>query len=161
MELARPVLVQNRKNLLEKWLKEDKLECSEELGDAIRPHDLMLALTVYLRANIPQKVQSRRIRLIQVVACFAETGQFDKIVPYAKQAGYTPDYAALLQHIVRLNPEKGAEFANQLANEEGGGLVDVDRVRVLITQLTVGGGRIPWPEYDSTGHSIPPRCSER
>jgi len=27
-----------------------------------------------------------------------------------------------------LNPEKGAEFANQLANEEGGGLVDIDRV---------------------------------
>ena len=63
-----------------------------------------------------------------MVACFAETGQFDKIVPYAKQSGYTPDYAALLQHIVRLNPEKGAEFANQLANEEGGGLVDIDRV---------------------------------
>ena len=64
----------------------------------------------------------------QVVACFAETGQFDKIVPYAKQTGYTPDYPALLQHIVRLNPEKGAEFANQLANEEGGSLVDIDRV---------------------------------
>jgi clathrin heavy chain len=118
LELARPVLAQNRKNLLEKWLKEEKLECSEELGDAIRPHDLTLALTVYLRANIPHKV----------VACFAETGQFDKIVPYAKQSGYTPDYAGLLQHIVRLNPEKGAEFANQLANEEGGSLVDIDRV---------------------------------
>ena len=49
-------------------------------------------------------------------------------MPYAKQAGYTPDYAGLLQNIVRLNPEKGAEFANQLANEEGGALVDIDRV---------------------------------
>jgi len=56
LELARPVLAQNRKNLLEKWLKEEKLECSEELGDAIRPHDLTLALAVYLRANIPHKV---------------------------------------------------------------------------------------------------------
>jgi clathrin heavy chain len=56
LELARPVLAQGRKNLLEKWLKEDKLECSEELGDSIRAHDLNLALTVYLRANIPQKV---------------------------------------------------------------------------------------------------------
>lgn len=62
------------------------------------------------------------------MACFAETGQFDKIVPYSKQTGYTPDYAALLQHIVRLNPEKGAEFANQLANVDGGTLVDIDRV---------------------------------
>lgn len=62
------------------------------------------------------------------MACFAETGQFDKIVPYAKQSGYTPDYAVLLQHIVRSSPEKGAEFANQLANEEGGSLVDIDRI---------------------------------
>ena len=27
-----------------------------------------------------------------------------------------------------MNPEKGAEFANQLANEEGGSVVDIDRV---------------------------------
>ena len=59
LELARPVLLQNRKNLLEKWLKEEKLECSEELGDTIRPHDLNLALTVYLRANIPHKVRGQ------------------------------------------------------------------------------------------------------
>ncbi|KAE8181617.1 hypothetical protein CF335_g8873, partial [Tilletia laevis] len=29
LELARPVLAQNKKQLLEKWLKENKLECSE------------------------------------------------------------------------------------------------------------------------------------
>src|SRR5271156_7072727 len=39
-----------------------------------------------------------------------------------------PINTGLLQHIVRLNPEKGAEFATQLANEEGGSLVDIDRV---------------------------------
>lgn len=36
LELCRPVLQQNRKQLLEKWLKEDKLECSEELGDLVK-----------------------------------------------------------------------------------------------------------------------------
>jgi clathrin heavy chain len=56
LELARPVLVQGRKQLLEKWLKEDKLECSEELGDIVRTHDMTLALSVYLRANVPGKV---------------------------------------------------------------------------------------------------------
>ena len=56
LELARPVLQQGRKQLLEKWLKEDKLECSEELGDIVKQHDLTLALSVYLRANVPQKV---------------------------------------------------------------------------------------------------------
>lgn len=118
LELVKPVLAQNRKHLLEKWLKENKLECTEELGDIVRPHDVNLALSVYLRANAPQRV----------VAAFAETGQFDKILPYAQKVGYNPDYAALLHNIVRINPEKGTEFATQLANQEGGALVDIDRV---------------------------------
>ncbi|KAG0650945.1 putative clathrin heavy chain [Hyphodiscus hymeniophilus] len=118
LELVRPVLAQNRKHLLEKWMKENKLDCSEELGDIVRPHDLNLALSIYLRANVPGKV----------VAAFAETGQFDKILPYSSQVGYQPDYVVLLQNIVRINPEKGAEFATQLANHEGGSLVDIERV---------------------------------
>lgn len=79
---------------------------------------MTLALSVYLRANVPNKV----------VACFAETGQTDKIVLYSKKVGYTPDFAGLLQHIMRTNPEKGAEFAAQLANDESGALVDIERV---------------------------------
>jgi clathrin heavy chain len=82
---------------------------------------MTLALSVYLRANVPNKV----------IACFAETGQTEKIVLYAKKVGYTPDYAALLQHIMRTNPDKGAEFASQLAGDENGPLVDVERVRVF------------------------------
>ncbi|TFK26167.1 clathrin heavy chain 1 [Coprinopsis marcescibilis] len=118
LELARPVLQQGRKQLLEKWLKENKLTCSEELGDIVRLHDMTLALSVYLRANVPNKV----------IACFAETGQIDKIVLYSKKVGYTPDYTALLQHVMRTSPEKGAEFATQLANDESGPLVDIERV---------------------------------
>src|ERR1700736_6387926 len=71
---------------------------------------MTLALSVYLRANVPNKV----------IACFAETGQTEKIVLYSKKVGYTPDYVGLLQHIVRTNPEKGPEFATQLANDELG-----------------------------------------
>ncbi|KAG8907666.1 hypothetical protein FRB99_002744 [Tulasnella sp. 403] len=118
LELARPVLTQGRKELLEKWLKENKLECSEELGDVVRVYDTTLALSVYLRANVPNKV----------VASFGELGQYDKILLYSKKVGYQPDYVALLQHIMRANPEKGAEFATQLVNDESGPLVDVERV---------------------------------
>lgn len=118
IELVRPVLAQNRKHLLEKWLKEDKLECSEELGDVVRAHDIQLALSIYLRANVVQKV----------VAGYAETGQFEKILPYAKESGYSPDFTQLLQHIIRVNPEKGTEFATALANDESGPLADIDRV---------------------------------
>lgn len=79
---------------------------------------MTLALSIYLRANVPNKV----------IACFAETGQTDKIVLYAKKVGYTPDYVSLLQHVMRTNPEKGAEFAAQLVNDDGGAMVDVERV---------------------------------
>lgn len=118
LELAVPVLSQGRKHLIEKWLKEGKLDFSEKLGDQIRPHDINMALSVYLRANCPHKV----------VAAFVETGQFDKILPYASQTGYQPDWIMLLQNLVRINPEKGAEFASSLANNEGGSLVDIERV---------------------------------
>nr|KAK5443958.1 Clathrin heavy chain [Exophiala xenobiotica] len=118
VELIKPVLAQNRKNLLDKWMSEGKLESSEELGDIVRLHDLELALKIYRESNVPPKV----------VAALAETGRFEEILPYAREVGYQPDFTSLLQHIVRANPEKGAEFASQLANNEGGPLVDIDRV---------------------------------
>lgn len=62
-------------------------------------------------------------------ACFAETGQFAKIIVYASRVNYTPDYPSLLQHITRLNPDQGAEFAGQLVNNEAGPLIDIEKVR--------------------------------
>jgi clathrin heavy chain len=84
----------------------------------VQPVDNNLALSIYLRAHVPNKV----------VACFAEQGQFDKILLYSKKVGYTPDYGVLLQHITRVNPDKAAEFATQLVNDENGPLIDVNRV---------------------------------
>ena len=118
IELGRLVLQQQRKHLIEKWLSENKLECSEELGDAAQPYDAALALQIYQRANVPHKT----------VAGLAATGQIDKILPFCKQSGYQPDYAQLIRHIVTNNPEKGAEFAMQLANDETGPQIDIERV---------------------------------
>jgi len=118
LELARLVLAQNRKQLLKKWLTESKVECSEELGDIVRLHDLNLALDIYLRANVPHKV----------IAAFVETGQFEKILPFSTKVGYQPNYTQLLERIIQANPEKGVEFAASLANEEGGSLIDIDQV---------------------------------
>ncbi|ODQ68207.1 clathrin heavy chain, subunit of the major coat protein [Nadsonia fulvescens var. elongata DSM 6958] len=131
IELARPVLQQDKKALFEQWLKENKLESSEELGDIVRGFDLTLALAVYLRANVP----------VKVVACFAELGEFDKILAYCQKVNYTPDYPTLLQNIVRINPEKGVEFATQLVQQDSS-KVDLERIvdiflgQNLIQQLT-------------------------
>ncbi|XP_001992484.2 clathrin heavy chain isoform X1 [Drosophila grimshawi] len=117
LELCRPVLVQGKKQLCEKWLKEEKLECSEELGDLVKTSDLTLALSIYLRANVPNKV----------IQCFAETGQFQKIVLYAKKVNYTPDYIFLLRSVMRSNPEQGAGFASMLVAEEEP-LADINQI---------------------------------
>ncbi|KAK0417358.1 hypothetical protein QR680_012963 [Steinernema hermaphroditum] len=109
LELCRPVLQQGRKQLLEKWLQENKLECSEELGDLVRPHDPNIALSVYLRGNVPHKV----------VQCFAETGQFDKIILYAKKVGFEPDYLFQLRQVLRTSPDKASDFAKMLTTEGG------------------------------------------
>nr|CAD7574000.1 unnamed protein product [Timema californicum] len=111
------VLQQGRKQLLEKWLKEDKLECSEELGDLVKQADPTLALSVYLRANVPNKV----------IQCFAETGQFQKIVLYAKKVGYTPDYVFLLRNVMRINPDQGVGFAQMLVQDDEP-LADINQV---------------------------------
>ncbi|KAI8065286.1 hypothetical protein BC940DRAFT_334946 [Gongronella butleri] len=118
IELAGPILQQGRKQLLDKWIKEEKIECSEELGDFIKPQDTALALSVYLRGGVPHKV----------VQCFAELGQFDKIVKYAKTINYTPDYPSLLYMMARVNPDQTVAFANSLITDPEGPYIDAEKV---------------------------------
>ena len=57
LELSRLVVNQNKKNLLENWLAEDKLECSEELGDLVKAslssEDLVYLLYCFLCLSNP------------------------------------------------------------------------------------------------------------
>eukprot|EP00742_Colponemidia_sp_Colp-10_P000714 GILJ01000776.1.p1 GENE.GILJ01000776.1~~GILJ01000776.1.p1 ORF type:complete len:1719 (+),score=373.80 GILJ01000776.1:96-5252(+) len=124
VELAKPVLQQGRREFLEKWLKEDKLECSTELGDMVKQFDVNLALSVYLRANAPAKV----------ITCFVEQGQYDKIIAYAKKVNFTPDYVFLLRNIIAVNPDGACNFAKMLASNEGGSLVDTTTVVDIFMQ---------------------------
>lgn len=125
LELARPVLMQGRGQLLQKWLAEDKLECSEELGDLVAQSDTTMALSVYLRANVPEKV----------INCFIQRGEFDKIVAYAVQTNFRCDYTFMLQNLVRANPQGALDFAQKLATAENGPLVDVNSVVDIFMQV--------------------------
>ncbi|CCJ29399.1 unnamed protein product [Pneumocystis jirovecii] len=132
LELVKPVLAQNRENLLEKWIQEDKLEYSEALGDIVRPYNPKIALNIYVKGNVPQKV----------VQCLIETGQFEKIISYINKVGYCPDYGDLFQQIIRINVEKGVEFATQIANSKNITLTDIEKItdiflsRNMIQQTT-------------------------
>ncbi|CAN6981948.1 unnamed protein product [Brassica oleracea var. botrytis] len=124
LELSRLVVNQNKKNLLENWLAEDKLECSEELGDLVKTVDNDLALKIYIKARATPKV----------VAAFAERKEFDKILIYSKQVGYTPDYMFLLQTILRTDPQGAVNFALMMSQMEGGCPVDFNTITDLFLQ---------------------------
>ncbi|XP_077251138.1 clathrin heavy chain 2-like [Tasmannia lanceolata] len=124
LELSRLVVNQNKKNLLENWLAEDKLECSEELGDLVKTVDNDLALKIYIKARATPKV----------VAAFAERREFDKILIYSKQVGYTPDYLFLLQTILRSDPQGAVNFALMMSQMEGGSPVDYNTITDLFLQ---------------------------
>lgn len=119
LELTRLVVSQGRKELLEKWLTDDKLECTERLGDEVKPHDARMALSIYYRADAVQKV----------IACFAETGEFEKIVAYAQKKNVKPDFTSLFQRMIQQNqPQAALRFAQQLVQAEGGPLLDINQV---------------------------------
>ena len=69
---------------------------------------------------------------VQVIQCFAETGQFQKIILYAKKINYTPDYIFLLRNVMRLNQEQGTEFAKMMVKD--------DEPLAELNQVRGGGG---------------------
>ncbi|TFY80376.1 hypothetical protein EWM64_g3637 [Hericium alpestre] len=45
-----------------------------------------------------------------------------------EKVSYQLDYVGLVQHVFHINPDKGAEFVSQLANDKPGLLIDIQRV---------------------------------
>lgn len=108
MELAKPVLAQNRKNFIENWLNQDKLECSEELGDLVKPFDINLAIVIYKRGNNSQKLAQ----------CYLETGQMDLAMNISAQAGFKPDFLSMLKNLIVTNPEAALTTAKNLCKKD-------------------------------------------
>eukprot|EP00978_Attheya_sp_CCMP212_P015550 scaffold40082_cov55-Attheya_sp.AAC.1 len=115
IELAKPVLQQGRPQLMEKWLKDDKLQCSETLGDLVMPSDTGMALSIYLRAECHEKA----------INCFVQRGEYDKIVPYSTSVGFKMDYSSMLSQLLFNNPQGALDLAKGLVNAEGGPLIDI------------------------------------
>jgi clathrin heavy chain len=106
LELVTITLTQRRVELVETWLSEDKLECSEELGDLTRPHSVKLALMMYFRAGKSSKV----------VECMAESGEFEQLVAYIKQLPPS-DQPPLSSLLLRLIEQDKASAALGLAQQ--------------------------------------------
>ncbi|NWZ72331.1 CLH1 protein, partial [Acrocephalus arundinaceus] len=102
LELCRPVLQQGRKQLLEKWLKEDKVSLGSELllGFAKPLLWIMTAITARLQTWVFSYFP------------ISKRGNPDWVV------GYTPDWIFLLRNVMRISPDQGQQFAQMLVQDE-------------------------------------------
>jgi clathrin heavy chain len=134
LELSRLVLAKGGIDHIKGWLKDQKLEASEDLGDLLRNHNVSIALSVYLRANVPEKV----------IGCFLSLGaqetesdkaleHFRNILAYATRVSFTPDYPILVSQLARVNGDRAKDFALLLIQE--GGKLDINQTVDSFMQL--------------------------
>lgn len=147
LELAKPVIQQGKQALLQKWISEEKLECTEArarpclLGPEAPPVPIPLHLSLshpasaclalplssqelgdhikVVDAQLALSVYLRATANAKVIQCFVETGQFDKIMVYCQKVNYQADWGLLLTNIVRVNPQGALDFAQKLASANG------------------------------------------
>lgn len=53
IELARPVLQQQKFKVFEDWIRQDKLTFTSQLGDLVGQYNPQLALTIHMRTDSP------------------------------------------------------------------------------------------------------------
>jgi clathrin heavy chain len=131
VELAKLVLAQNKKQLLDTWLSEDKLEASEELGDMLAPTDSDTALKIYVKARASPKV----------TAAFAQRGEFDKMAQYCAAVDYKPDYMYMLQALMMKDPASAVQLAQKISQMtpppcDMGAIADLFLQRNMIREAT-------------------------
>jgi len=90
---------------IEKWMTEKKLAPSEQLGDLLVNYNLKMACSVYVLGSVPEKT----------ILCFLRMGHWSKVMEYAKQQNYTPNYPVLLNKLHQANPEDAKPFALMLS----------------------------------------------
>jgi clathrin heavy chain len=128
--LARLVTSQARKDLIEKWLAEDKLDWTDEVGDIVRPLDRALAIKIYIKADAKEK------------AAFglAEEGLFEQLVQWAQAVKYNPDWLKLLGALSQANPDGAVALAKLLLSQNvqvsREAVIDIFVKRNMIPQVT-------------------------
>lgn len=132
VELARLVLAQNKKELLNNWWNEGKLEASEELGDMISAAgDKDMALKIYQLCNASGKV----------IVALAEKGDMTGLMAYTGQTGQKLDYNYLLQSLLMNNPSGAVSLAKMIAKQsppplEVGAMADLFFQRNMVREAT-------------------------
>ena len=106
IELVKQLESTQKLSLMEKWIKEEKLKFTEGVGDAVRGASPVLAMAVYIKAKIHEKV----------LQCMMQTGQTSKVAVYAKKVGMNISHRELVDLAAKHNPQAALEIANNTSN---------------------------------------------
>jgi clathrin heavy chain len=130
IELARPVIAKNPTAGLEHikgWLKDNKLEASEDLGDLLKNHNVTIALSVYLRAEVPEKVIGCFLTLAAQEPVEAKAQEhLRNILNFAAKVSFKPDYPLLLSQLIGVNSDRAKDLALMLVLHPDGTKVDIN-----------------------------------
>lgn len=107
IELVKPVILQNRKELLKKWLENDKLTESEPLADLLAQTDPSLAFQLYTKLNLHHKAINSLI----------QTNQIHNIIPY-------------ITKIISVNNEFKGEFRGDLRDDLKGDKIVLNNLNI-------------------------------
>jgi clathrin heavy chain len=122
LEIVKPLVLQQKKQVIEAWFNENKFTCSEELSEIVKTIDPQLSLKMLLSSGSPGAHS-------KVIEGLCQTGQVDKVFAYCNQNNYRPDYVALLRTIVMVNPEAACNLSSLICNRQtGSNLVDVNTI---------------------------------
>eukprot|EP00762_Andalucia_godoyi_P000608 ANDGO_05236.mRNA.1 Clathrin heavy chain len=130
VEVAKLFLAKGGVAQLQSLFDQNKLECSEALGDITRGYDKDLALKIYVKGSAHAKV----------IGLLAEKGQLDKIPAYSQKFNYTPDYPQIILGLIGINPDGAVALAKLAAQNDPNlnidGIVNVFVQRTMIPQVT-------------------------
>ena len=101
--LATPAIHAGKKDIVEDWIKQDRLTCTEALGNLVRQIDIALAKTIFERAKASARV----------VECLAQLSQFEELLRYVDSVSdsFTPDWLNLIVNVMRIDPSAAVKLA--------------------------------------------------
>ena len=122
VELSKVMLSrENGIEFVKKYIEENKLEESEQLGDLVSPHDNKLALQIYFKGKAHWKI----------IMVLIQQGEWQNIIEYVKrEQEFSVDWTELLQKVCDMGNTEGASSLAQALSHEAS-VPDLDHNKIL------------------------------
>lgn len=121
VEVTKILLSLNKKDFIERWMGQDKLTHSKELGNLINPYDSGLASEIFKKCGDTESV----------INSFIQQGKFDEVMSYSSANNFKVDYMNMFKTSLMTNPEQALNTAKSLASQK---LVNPHQIAELFLQ---------------------------